>query len=68
MADKKITFEEAIKRIEEIVYKLENDNCTLDQSLELFEEATKLCSFCNERLETAELKIKSLVLNNNGEN
>ena len=39
---------------------LENGNTSLDESIELFEEATKLCAFCNERLETAEQKIKSL--------
>ena len=60
MADIKITFEDAMKRIEEIVSMLENGNTSLDESIELFEEATKLCAFCNERLETAEQKIKSL--------
>ncbi len=63
MADNKISFEDAMKRIEEIVSKLENGNTSLDESIELFEEATKLCAFCNERLETAEQKIKSLVVN-----
>ena len=60
MSDIKITFEDAMKRIEEIVSMLENGNTSLDESIELFEEATKLCAFCNERLETAEQKIKSL--------
>ncbi len=65
MMDSKITFEDAMKRIEEIVSVLENGNSSLDQSLELFEEATKLCAFCNKRLETAEQKVKSLAINNN---
>ncbi len=65
MIDSKITFEDAMKRIEEIVSVLENGNSSLDQSLELFEEATKLCAFCNKRLETAEQKVKSLAINNN---
>ncbi len=65
MIDGKITFENAMKRIEEIVSVLENGNSSLDQSLELFEEATKLCAFCNKRLETAEQKVKSLAINNN---
>ena len=60
MSDIKITFEDAMKRIEEIISMLENGNTSLDESIELFEEATKLCAFCNERLETAEQKIKSL--------
>lgn len=65
MSDSKITFEDAMKRIEEIVSVLENGNSSLDESLELFEEATKLCAFCNKRLETAEQKVKSLAINNN---
>lgn len=65
MIDSKITFEDAMKRIEEIVSVLENGNSSLDKSLELFEEATKLCAFCNKRLETAEQKVKSLAINNN---
>ncbi|MBQ8869391.1 MAG: exodeoxyribonuclease VII small subunit [Oscillospiraceae bacterium] len=65
MAESKLTFEDAMKRIEEIVSVLENGNSSLDESLELFEEATKLCAFCNKRLETAEQKVKSLAINNN---
>lgn len=65
MVDSNITFEDAMKRIEEIVSVLENGNSSLDESLELFEEATKLCAFCNKRLETAEQKVKSLTINNN---
>ncbi|MBQ7799558.1 MAG: exodeoxyribonuclease VII small subunit [Oscillospiraceae bacterium] len=67
MAENKMTFEDAMKRIEEIVSKLENGNSSLDESLELFEEATKLCAFCNKRLETAEQKVKSLAINVNEE-
>ena len=67
MVENKMTFEDAMKRIEEIVSKLENGNSSLDESLELFEEATKLCAFCNKRLETAEQKVKSLAINVNEE-
>lgn len=65
MSDKKLTFETAMLRIEEIVSILEKNNCTLEQSLELFEEATSLCAYCNERLENAQQKVQSLVLNPN---
>ena len=41
MSNNKITFESAMQRIEEIVSILENGNSSLDESLELFEEATK---------------------------
>ena len=61
MSDKNISFEKAIERIEEIVSILENGNSTLDDSLKLFEEATKLCEYCNNRLEDAGKKIKSVI-------
>lgn len=66
MSDKNISFEEAIKRIEEIVSILENGNTTLDDSLKLFEEATNLCNYCNNRLEEANKKIKSVIPVNAG--
>lgn len=60
----KISFEDAIKRIEEIVNILENGKTTLDESLQLFEEATELCSFCNTRLYEAKKKISSITVIN----
>ena len=36
------TFEEQITALEEIVHKLEGGNCSLDDSLKLFEEGIKL--------------------------
>ncbi len=56
------TFETAMARLEEIVVRLESGNCTLDESLKLFEEGTKLTSFCNESLKAAEQKITQLTL------
>ena len=54
------TFETAMARLEEIVAALEGGNCTLDESLKLFEEGTKLTAFCSESLKTAEQKITQL--------
>lgn len=54
-----ISFEEALKRIEEIVSILEKGECSLDESLTLFEEATKLCAHCNLKLEKAHEKIEA---------
>lgn len=61
------TFETAIARLEEIVVLLENGNCTLDESLKLFEEGIKLTGFCNEALKKAEQKITKLTLETSGE-
>lgn len=55
-----LTFEKAMSRLEEIVEELEGGKCTLDRSLKLFEEGTKLTAFCSEQLKTAEQKIVKL--------
>lgn len=56
-----ISFEKAMERIEEIVSLLENGKSTLDESLQLFEEATKLCAYCNKRLDDAQKKVEQFV-------
>ena len=61
MANKKLSFEEAIKRIEEIVDKLENEEVPLEQSISLYKEGMKLSAFCQERLSTAEGEIVLLM-------
>ena len=58
------TFEEQITALEEIVHKLESGNCSLDDSLKLFEEGIKLSKSCHEMLENAEKKVSVLI---NGE-
>ena len=55
-----MTFESAMARLEEIVAMLEGGNCSLDESLKLFEEGTRLTAFCNESLKNAEQKIVQL--------
>ena len=54
------SFEEAMKRLEEIVSILENSKCSLDDSMKLFEEGTALSMYCRKQLDEAELKIKEL--------
>lgn len=55
-----MTFEQAMERLEQIVSALESGKCTLDESLKLFEEGTKLTAFCSEQLKNAEQKILKL--------
>ena len=54
------TFEKAMARLEQIVAALESGKCTLDESLKLFEEGTKLTCYCSKALKTAEQKIVKL--------
>lgn len=57
---KDATFESAIKKLEEIVSKLENGEESLENSLKLFKEGTELAGVCYEVLENAEQKITDL--------
>lgn len=60
MAATEWTFEKAMTRLEKIVALLESGNCSLDDSLKLFEEGTKLTAYCSKSLKTAEQKIIKL--------
>ena len=67
MAEKKLSFEENIEKLEEILSKLEDEKLPLDTSVKLYEEGMKLISKCNRELEAAERKIKILTRTANGE-
>ena len=58
--DDKMTYESAIQRLEEIVSLLEKNEATLDESLALFEEGTKLTAFCTAKLKDAKQKITEI--------
>ena len=60
-------FETALKRLEEIVKKLENGELSLDSALALFEEGIKLSRFCHTKLEQAERRVEILLKNNSGQ-
>lgn len=63
----KISFEDALSRLEEIVRELEGGNTPLDKSLDIFEEGVKLVKLCSSRLDEAEKKVSVLVKGENGE-
>lgn len=54
---KKTDYESAVLRLEEIVTQLENSELPLEKVIKLFEEGTKLTSFCYDTLQKAEQKI-----------
>lgn len=54
---KKMSFEQAQARLEEIVLEMENGTAELDLLLSLFEEGVSLVRFCKKELDAAERKI-----------
>jgi len=55
------TFEEAVKRLGEIVQTLERGDLPLEESLRLFEEGVKLSRTSQERLDRAQKKVEELL-------
>ena len=60
MNTEKMSYEEAIERLNKIVNDLEKGNLPLADSLELFEEGTALMKRCTELLDRAEQKVVML--------
>ena len=60
MAVKKLSFEESLSKLDEIVRHLEKGDLPLSESLKLFEEGTSLLSTCSKMLDDAEQKVVKL--------
>ena len=63
----KTTFEESMKRLEDIVQRLESGEMSLEDSLQVFEEGMQLVAFCSRKLDEAEKKVSLLVRDQEGE-
>jgi exodeoxyribonuclease VII small subunit len=66
MKIEKMSFEESIKKLEEIIKELEDENISLEESMEKFEMGIKLSSNCLKKLNEAEGKIEELTRSENG--
>jgi exodeoxyribonuclease VII small subunit len=56
----KMSFEDAMIRLEEIVETLSSQKINLDSMIELHEEGTALKEHCTKRLEEAKMKIETI--------
>jgi len=63
---KTMTFEDALARLEAIVYQLESGSLPLEESIKQFEEGMRLSKICGDKLSDAENKIEQLVKRNDG--
>ena len=55
-----LTFEEALRQLEDTVNKLEIGDLSLEESIELFERGQSLVAYCNELLDKASLRVEQL--------
>jgi exodeoxyribonuclease VII small subunit len=66
MAKKNETFEDMMKKLEEITSIMDNEQLTLEQSMKYYEQGIQLCNKLYKSLNDAEQKIK-LITNNKEE-
>lgn len=62
--ENKLNFEEKMMRLEEIVERIQSNDISLKNSIQLFEEGTILIGSLNKELHQAEEKVKMLVTKN----
>ena len=60
MANRELSFEESMRRLDEIVNGLEKGDVTLRDSMSMFEEGTTLIRRCSEMLDRAEQQVVRL--------
>jgi exodeoxyribonuclease VII small subunit len=59
-------FEEAFKKLEAIVNKMEGGDLSLDESLKLFEEGMRLSKLCSQKLTEVQKKVELLIKSEDG--
>jgi exodeoxyribonuclease VII small subunit len=56
----KLTFEQAMSRLEDISETLSAGDISIDESIELYAEGTKLIKMCSEKIKNVSLKIEEI--------
>ncbi len=62
----KITFEQSMKKLEQIVQELESTDLPLEKAMKKFEEGIQLSKLCSEKLDETEKRITLLLQDNKG--
>ena len=62
-----LSFEDALRALEEVVRKLEGGEVPLDQSIDLYERGEALRKHCQARLDAAQARIEKIVTGASGE-
>ncbi|MDM5315963.1 exodeoxyribonuclease VII small subunit [Fictibacillus sp. b24] len=57
----KLTFEEAMVQLEEIVEKLEQGDVPLEESIDLYQQGMKLSKLCHTKLKNVEKKMDKIM-------
>lgn len=62
-----LSFEDALKRLETIVQRLESGDASLDESITLYGEGDRLRAHCEARLAAAQARIEQIQLGPDGQ-
>ncbi len=63
----KMTFEEALKLLEDIVSQLDSGEIDLDKAVEAYEKGTNLKAHCEKKLKEAQLRVEKIEVDKEGE-
>ena len=63
----KLSFEDALQALEDIIDKLERGDAPLEQSIELYERGASLKAHCEAKLKAAQERIEKIVLDGSGD-
>ena len=58
-------FEKSINELEELIYKMESNELSLDESIAYFERGSLLIKQCSKKLDEADKKVQILMKDNN---
>ena len=61
-----LDFETALKQLQEVVSRMENEQQSLDASISDYEKGTQLATLCQQQLDAAQLKVEQLVKTKDG--
>jgi len=56
-----MTFEKGMAKLKDLVSSLEKENISLEESIQSFEEGTKVVKYCERKLQAAEDRVKAIL-------
>jgi Exonuclease VII small subunit len=62
-----MTFEQALKRVEEITELLSTSAVTVEESVTLYKEASELLTVCSDKIANAKLKVDRITVEHDDE-
>ena len=64
----KLTFEKAMKELEELVDSLDKGNVSLDEAIAAYDRGSQLKDYCEKKLQEAKMKVDTIQASDNTDN